>query len=188
MKFPKKYKILKNNLFSSESFSLVPIRFKDRMKIMKWRNDQIYHLRQTKPLTEKDQNHYFQNLVAKLFKQTQPNQILFSFLENDVCIGYGGLVHINWIDKNTEISFVMKTELEQLHFKKYWGVFLDLIEQVAFEELNFHKIYTYAFDLRPHLYDVFIKGGFFEEVRLKEHCLFNDKFIDVIIHSKINYE
>jgi hypothetical protein len=54
----------------------------------------------------------------KLFEQQQPSQLLFSFLENDKCIGYGGLVHINWIDSNAEISFIMNTQLEKDRFQE----------------------------------------------------------------------
>jgi RimJ/RimL family protein N-acetyltransferase len=153
---------------------------------MKWRNEQIYHLRQAKPLTKEDQEAYFQNVVDSLFDQEQPNQILFSFLENEVCIGYGGLVHINWIDKNAEISFIMDTGLEQTRFHQIWTVYLSLIEKVAFQQIKLHKIFTYAFDLRPNLYEVLLNSKYIEEVRLKEHCFFDGKFIDVLIHSKIN--
>lgn len=156
------------------------------MDIMKWRNEQIYHLRQSHLLTEEDQENYFENVVLKLFEQNQPNQILFSFLENDVCIGYGGLVHINWLDKNAEISFVMNTDLEVNRFQELWITYLSLIEVVAFANLNFHKIYTYAFDLRPQLNEVLLKSNYVEEARLQEHCFFESKFIDVVIHSKIN--
>lgn len=180
------YKILHKQIFICNNFSLVPIRFEDRIAIMKWRNEQLYHLRQQKPLTSEDQDAYFENIVDKLFEQEYPNQLLFSFLENGICIGYGGLVHINWIDKNAENSFIMDTSLESTRFHELWSVFLGLIEQIAFTELNFHKIYTYAFDLRPHLYDVLVKNNYTEEARLKEHCLFNKELIDVVFHSKIN--
>jgi hypothetical protein len=181
-----KYKILKNQVFSNGNYSIVPIRKEDRFDIMKWRNEQIYHLRQDKPLSVEEQEFYFNNVIEKLFNEEQPNQILFSYLENGICIGYGGLVHISWIDKNAEISFIMNSELEKDNFKKHWNIFLGLIEQVAFQELNFHKIFTYAFDLRPHLYEVLEFSGYIETVRLKEHCFFNSKFIDVLIHSKIS--
>lgn len=180
------YKILKIQTFSQENYKIVPIRYNDKFEIMKWRNEQIYHLRQSKQLTIEDQNNYFNNVVAKLFEQDQPDQILFSFLENDSCIGYGGLVHINWVDKNAEISFVMNTDLENGYFIKYWGIYLNLIEQVAFQELRIHKIYTYAFDVRPHLYKAIELAGFKKEAELKEHCSFNGCFINVVIHSKIN--
>jgi RimJ/RimL family protein N-acetyltransferase len=178
------YKVLNNQIFKLATFSLVPIRFEDRLDIMKWRNEQIYHLRQNTPLTKENQDIYFENVVIKLFEQEKPNQILFSFLENDNCIGYGGLVHINWIDKNAEISFIMNTELEKESFEFYWIKYLNLIEQVAFSELNLYKIYTYAFDLRPRLYSALLSSGFIEDARLKGHCFFNSKFIDVLIHSK----
>lgn len=184
MTFPDSYIVLEKNIFVNGKYSIVPIRYQDRFDIMQWRNEQIYHLRQNSLLKEEDQENYFQNVVAKLFEQESPNQILFSYLKNGVCIGYGGLVHINWIDKNAEISFIMKTELEQKEFKKHWGTYLDLIEQVAFKELHLHKVFTYAFDMRPQLYIALEEKNYSREAILKEHCFFNNAFIDVIIHSK----
>ena len=136
------YKVLNKQVFKSGDFSIVPIRFEDRIDIMNWRNEQMYHLRQDKPLTEKSQEDYFNGPVARLFDQEKPNQILFSYLINRRCIGYGGLVHINWIDKNAEISFVLNTNLESNEFSFHWSNYLGLIEQVAFKELFLHKIFS----------------------------------------------
>lgn len=177
---------MSQQIFSNESYSIAPIRDEDKYAILEIRNEQLYHLRQSEPLTKEKQEHYFETVVSNLFEQEKPNQLLFSFFENKVFIGYGGLVHINWLDKNAEISFVMKTELEQEHFAKYWSNYLKLIEKVAFGEINFHKIFTYAFDLRPHLYKVLLDCGFNEEARLKEHCYFDNRFLDVVYHAKIN--
>lgn len=185
MKFPNKYRCLTQNVFSNKGYSIVPIRYEDRIAIMTWRNEQVYHLRQSSFLTQEDQNSYFESTVIKLFENERPNQILFSYLKDNVCIGYGGLVHINWIDKNAEISFVLNTEVEKKQFEYHWLNYLKLIEQLAFEELQFHKIFVYAFDLRPHLYQAIEKGGFTKEAVLKEHCFYDNIFIDVVIHSKI---
>ncbi len=180
------YKVLYKQIFKSGDFSLAPIRYEDRYDIMQWRNEQIYHLRQNKPLTKEDQDGYFENVISKLFDQEQPDQILFSFLEHGICIGYGGLVHINWNDKNAEVSFIMNTALEANRFQEIWSAYLVLLEEVAFSDLKFHKIYTYAFDLRPHLYQALEVNNFIEEARLREHCFFDDKYRDVVIHTKIN--
>jgi RimJ/RimL family protein N-acetyltransferase len=180
------YKVLNKQVYSLGEYSILPIRMEDRYSIMQWRNEQMYHLRQAEPLTKAKQDDYFENVVTRLFDQEQPNQLLFSFLKKEECIGYGGLVHINWIDKNAEISFIMKTELEKQSFGKNWGLFLDLIQQVAFNELDLHKIFTYAFDLRPNLYLIFEEVGYIKEAVLKEHCYFNEKYINVVIHSKLN--
>lgn len=182
----KSYLILRQKSFSIGNYSLVPIRHEDRYEIMQWRNEQIYHLRQSKPLTKIAQDNYFENVVSKLFNQEKPSQILFSYLEGDKCIGYGGLVHINWIDKNAEVSFIMNTELESNYFCFHWNNYLKLLKQVAFDTLNLHKTYVYAFDLRPHLYDALEEAGYFFDCRLKDHCLFNNEYKDVIIYSLIN--
>ena len=184
--FKNSYKSLKKQIFVNGEYSIVPIRYEDRFDIMQWRNEQMYHLRQNSLLTEEDQENYFRNVVASLFDQKKPDQILFSYLRNEKCIGYGGLVHINWNDKNAEISFIMNTQLENDEFEKHWRIYLKLIEEVAFEELNLHKLHTYAFDLRPKIYLVLENAGFEKEAVLKEHCLYNQKFIDIIIHSKFN--
>ena len=180
------YKALNNQVFNLKTFSLVPIRYQDRYDIMRWRNEQIYHLRQNKPLSKEEQDSYFVNIINPTFNEKEPKQVLFSFLEKNVCIGYGGLVHINWTDKNAEISFIMNTSLEENNFHTLWSKYLEIVEQIAFNELLFRKVFVYAFNLRTHLYDVLIRNNYFLDARLKEHCLFNGNFIDVLIYSKLS--
>lgn len=175
-----KYRCLNNQVFENNEYKIVPIRFEDRYDIMKWRNEQIYHLRQSKILSVEEQDLYFENVVSKLFDQEKPEQILFSYLQNDICLGYGGLVHIDWEKKCGEISFLISTDLESQYFDKFWTSFLQMIEQVAFKILEFDKIYTYAYDLRQKLYICLEKAEFKLEKTLEES---NSK---VIIHSKYN--
>ncbi|MDR3048078.1 MAG: GNAT family N-acetyltransferase [Bacteroidales bacterium] len=186
MKFPDRYRIMPSNCYSLDGYKLIPIRYEDRLDIMHWRNEQIYHLRQKELLTEEQQDNYFKEVVNELFNEEYPSQILFSYLEGERCIGYGGLVHIDWENKNAEISFMMDTALENEYFNKHWKNYLSLLYKYAFEELNLHKIYTYAFDIRPYLYKALGDGGLSYETRLKEHVLFDEEYKDVIIHSKLN--
>jgi len=179
----REYRALTQQTYKNGEFEIVPIRYEDRLEIMKWRNDQIYHLRQSELLTIDKQEAYFNNTIAPLFNEEKPNQILFSFLEGNECIGYGGLVHINWIDKNAEVSFVMDTDLEELLFEKFWTEFLNLIKQPAFKDLNLRKIYTYAFDVRIKLYPALESAGFSFDARLREHCFVGEQFRDVLVHS-----
>jgi RimJ/RimL family protein N-acetyltransferase len=181
----REYKALTQQTYKNGEFEIVPIRHEDRLEIMQWRNEQIYHLRQSERLTVEKQEAYFNNTIASLFNEERPNQILFSFLQANECIGYGGLVHINWIDKNAEVSFIMKTRLEESSFSNNWSVFLKCLEQLAFGELGFHKIFIYAFDLRPYLYNVLELNGYFKDARLKDHCFFQGDFKDVLIYSKL---
>ena len=178
------YKSLNKQDFHIENYKIIPIRFKDRINIMKWRNEQIYHLRQSKLLTLKNQDEYFNKKISLEFGKEKPNQILFSYLKDDQCIGYGGLVHIDWKNQKAEISFIMKTSLEHLEFQLHWTKFLSLIKKVAFDELNLMSIYTYAYDLRPLLYPTLEKNGFNLKTHLKDEI--EGKKIDVFIHECVN--
>lgn len=186
MDWPTRYNSLQQNVFTEKGYSIVPIRYEDRISIMKWRNEQMYHLRQEQELKPSDQDFYFDEVVKNLFFEKHPTQYLFSFLESGRCIGYGGLVHIDWTNKNAEISFLMDTSLEAKYFELHWTSYLGLIEKLAFGELNFHKIYTYAYDLRPRLFEVLKACKFRKEATLKEHYFHKEKFIDVVYHSKFN--
>ncbi len=179
------YKILKRDKIQFGIYALVPIRQRDKYKIMKWRNEQVYHLRQKEKLTKKDQEEYFSTIIKDLFKIDKPNQLLFSYLKNEECIGYGGLVHIDWINSNAEISFIMDTSREKEEFHFHWSNYLNLLEEIAFKDLKFEKIYTFAYDLRPHLFTTIEKCGYQMEGLLKNHYLFENKFYDVKIHSKL---
>ena len=90
------------------------------------------------------------------------------------------MVHIDWMNKSGEISFLISTEAEFLYFHKFWCLFLQLIEQVAFKDLGFNKIYTYAYDLRPQLYKCL------EECNFKYEKTVEDSNKKIIIHSKYN--
>ena len=180
------YKVLNKQVFKSGDFSIVPIRFEDRIDIMNWRNEQMYHLRQDKPLTEKSQDDYFNESVARLFDQEKPNQILFSYLKNDKCLGYGGLVHINWIERTAEVSFIMETSLEENEFDLHWSTYLYLLKKIAFEELKLKSLHTYAYDLRPFLYPTLEKNNFKVKEHLKDEIEIDGKKTDVFIHECSN--
>jgi RimJ/RimL family protein N-acetyltransferase len=180
-----RYTALNKQIYTLGDYSIVPIRQEDRYDIMRWRNEQIYHLRQEKLLTREDQDKYFKGIVLKSFTEKQPGQILFSYLNKNKCIGYGGLVHINWVDRNAEISFLIETSFGKDLFEFHWTNFIQMIERVATDGLHLHKIFTYAYDVRPHIYEILEKNSFIKEAVLKEHCFTGDKFIDVIIHSRI---
>jgi RimJ/RimL family protein N-acetyltransferase len=180
------YNCLHKQEITKGEFAIVPIRYEDRLAIMKWRNEQMYHLRQEKILTENDQEAYFQNTILPSYNENTPAQILFSFLQNEKCIGYGGLVHINWQSNQAEVSFIMATELEADNFEANWITFLHLLEKVAFNDLYLSTLFTYAYDLRPHLYKALENAGFQQTKRLEKEQLVDDKLVDVVIHTKKN--
>lgn len=184
MVFETTYKCLSKSVFATDTYKLVPIRYSDREAIRNWRNEQIDLLRQTTELTSEEQTNYFETVIANLFLQDKPKQLLFSFLMNNELIGYGGLVHIDWNNKNAEISFLTpksrssSTEI----FENDWMIYLDLIKKVA-NKLNFIKIFTYAYSIRTNLFPILEKSNFVKEAVLKHHVIIQATKYDVVYHS-----
>jgi len=178
------YKCLHTHQFSESNYSLVPIRDEDKYDILNWRNAQIKILRQQAPLTKEQQDIYFKTTVAQLFEETNPGQLLFSFLEKGELIGYGGLVHIDWKNKSAEISFLTETSRNDSKeiFIGDWVNYLSLIKKVA-KKLNFNSIFTYAYDVRPNLYTSLEKAGFTETKRIKGGIEIDGELKDVVIHT-----
>lgn len=180
-----RYKCLSLHESQSGRYTLLPIRDQDKYLIMQWRNDQIEILRQKQPLTRELQEQYFRNVIASLFDAQKPDQLLFSFLEDGLLIGYGGLVHINWESRNAEVSFITETSRSRdpKLFVHDWGVYLTCLKDLVLKNNLFAKIYTYAYDMRPLLYQALKKSFFVQEARLKDHIVISGEYRDILIHS-----
>jgi Acetyltransferase (GNAT) domain len=180
----KTYKCIDTQVFEQGRYKIVPIRDADKYPIRVWRNEQIEILRQKQPLTIAQQEAYFENVVAKLFEQDQPPQLLWSFLANNELIGYGGLVHIDWESRIAEISFLTQTSRnDPPQYNQDFDCFLKLLIEMSID-LNFYKLFAYGYDLRAYAYKSLIVNGFEREATLKNHVLINEKYCDVVIHSK----
>ncbi|MFM2225828.1 MAG: hypothetical protein RJA07_2030 [Bacteroidota bacterium] len=182
------YTCLKQQTFFKNNYSITAIRDEDKYAIMQWRNEQIDILRQAKPLTKADQESYFENVVAKLFTQEKPTQLLFSFFENGKLIGYGGLVHIDWESKNAEISFLLETSrnADDATFANDFTPYLQLLIQISKAELHFFKLHTTFYNLPERmLYKKIVEQErFVKEAVLENHKLINGQLEDVYIYSK----
>ena len=183
----KKYPIIINNKISFDNYSITPLRKSDIQKIRIWRNDQMNILRQTTILTPENQLNYYNKYIKKSFQDNKPNIILFSFLLDKICIGYGGLVHIDWNSKSTEISFLNTTSRSKskIIYQKDFSIFLKLICNVVFNDLKFNKITTETYDIRPWTITILEKSGFKTDKILKKHVIIDDKPYDSVLHSKL---
>lgn len=184
-----RYKILKKQNFIFQNYKLVPIREEDMQLIKNWRNDQIGVLRQEEPITKEQQINYYNQVIKKSFSEEKPVLMLFSFLYDDSCIGYGGLTNIDWNIKNAELSFLVDTNRtsDPKMYENDFTSFLHLIFELAFDELNFTRIFTETYDIRPAHISILEKNGFRLEERLKQHKRINDILVDVLIHSCVKH-
>jgi RimJ/RimL family protein N-acetyltransferase len=179
------YRCLKKNIFSFGDYQLVPIEKKDMLIIKEWRNQQLGILRQTKKLTNEDQNHYYRNVILPSFKEIHPAQIIFSLKLYKELIGYGGIVHISWQNKRGEISFLVNTRRTENNdvYKNDFNAFLYMIKFVAFDEIKLNRIFTETYDIRPFHILLLEKNGFQLEGRLRQHVLISNTYIDSLYHG-----
>lgn len=182
----KKSSFLIHNKIIVGKYSLIPLRKHDIQNIRKWRNEQINVLRQQIPLTKEDQSRYFSNTIKKSFYKNKPDVVLFSFLHDENCVGYGGLVHMDWNSKRGEVSFINDTNRtkSKIIYQKDFSIFLKILFKIAFNDMNLNKLTTETYDIRPWTIEVLKNLGFKREGRLKKHILINGKLYDSILHAK----
>jgi RimJ/RimL family protein N-acetyltransferase len=180
-----KYLCLKNKKYEFENYSLIGIREKDIESIRKWRNNQMGILRQKEKISKKEQIQYYKSIIEKNFKKKYPDSILFSYMLNGKCIGYGGLTNIDWNSKRAELSFLVN-DRRYLDSKMYtidFFSFLNIITRLAFLELKFNRLFTETYHIRSKHLQILKKVGFQFEGKLKQHTMINGKYVDSIIHG-----
>lgn len=198
MKFPEFYKsIPKFKIFQSNGVRITPLKFEHRFHILKWRNEQLYHLRQKEKLTKKNQNIYFEKVLKILFEEKEPYQLLFSIFYNEKLIGYGGLVHLNWIDRYCEMSFLVKTSVLEEHqnsnfnlnkktvYDKVFSEFIKCMREIVFKHLEFNRLFTETYSLRKNHIKVLSKNNFIYEGTQRKKILISGKYYDSLFHSII---
>jgi RimJ/RimL family protein N-acetyltransferase len=173
-----------------EGYRLVVIRAEDVEPIRQWRNAQQDVLRQKTTISSDKQQNYFKTHIWPSFQEKQPKQILFSFLLNAQCIGYGGLTAIDWENQRAEISFLLNPDRLPIEkeYAKDFSHFLDLLRQVAFEQLNFHRLYAETFTFRTNHMKVLESQGFKLEGSLREHVYKKERWWDSMIHGQLKPE
>lgn len=141
-------------------------------------------LRQKTIITPEDQKAYFEEKVFPEYEKTQPDMLLYGILKNDDLIGYGGLVHIDWIVGSAEISFLLEpvANSDVQIFCEIFEAFLKFIKGVAFKIFPLNKIYTSAYDIRPHLYISLERQGFSLEARILKSVRVGDELVDEVKH------
>ena len=174
---------LKNSTY--KKYKIKIIRKGDIQKIKKWRNEQIDILRQTKKISTLEQNQYYEDFIKKSFFIKKPKMIILSFLLSGKCIGYGGLTHINWTKKSSELSFILDTKRAQNSkiYEKEFNIFLKLILKLNEEEIKFKKIFTETYNVRPKHLRILENVGFRYRKIKRNFIKIHGEYVDSLIHE-----
>lgn len=187
----KKYACLPGGIFEHNGYLLRPIQPTDIEHVRVWRNAQLCVLRQNKPISVVEQVTYYEQHVWPEMGEVQPSCLLFGFLKDQQLIGYGGLVHIDWGTQNAEVSFLLDpartTEPEK--YGTDFMNFLNLIKRIAFDGLNFNRLFTETYAIRKHHIYVLERSAFLLERVLVDHVVIDGQKFDSLVHGCLkNYE
>jgi RimJ/RimL family protein N-acetyltransferase len=182
-----KYKLYPLYEFNGRLFS--PVEKPHLEKIKEWRNAQMEILRQWKPLTDYNQEKWFQEISES------NNQVIFSimiFNKDNIkkFIGYCGLVNIDHINKKAELSFLVDPERTSKR-KIYKEDFISALKAICiygFNQLNLNKIFTETFCFRKYHIEILKEYGFKEEGVLRENQYIKGEYCDSIVHSILKSE
>ena len=179
------YSCMPRHRLESGHFSLVAVQPNHIELIRQWRNDQMDVLRQVSVITLEQQKDYYSTHVWPEVTNSQPKNILLTFLDGDKPIGYGGIVHIAWEHRRAEVSFLLDPLLNKTNdiYADYFSTFLDLLFTLAFDDLGLNRLFTETYVMRKHHISVLEDSGFLREGVLKHHIRINDQPVDSVIHG-----
>lgn len=164
---------------------LCPLEKEFLPKLKEWRNLQIKILRQFKPLTDYDQEKWFEKL------SDDENQVLFgivTFNEKNgrkVLVGYCGITNIDFKNRRGEIAFLVSPDRvndEEMYREDFLST-LYMLCKYGFEELNLNKLFTETFSFRKKHMEILEESGFKSNGILRSHHFTNGQYCDSVIHS-----
>jgi RimJ/RimL family protein N-acetyltransferase len=162
-----------------------PIRTDDLDHLMRWRNDQQDVLRQQQPLTPEHQRRWYDDVVAPSYEAAQPPAMLVVVEFDGRPIGYGGLTNIEWVSRRGELSFLAATEraADEDIYREDFAEFLGWVFATAFDELDFHRLFTETWAIRTVHIEVLERAGMVREGTMRQHVVKDGTIYDALLHG-----
>lgn len=161
------------------------LRQDDLMKLLDWRNSQQSVLRQQSSLTPADQAQWWREHVLPSYASSQPRLFLLALDRGDGISSYGGLTNIDWVSRRAEVSFLAEPQIVKSP-ALYRREFLDsllMYFDLAFSELELHRLFTETWSFRRSHIDLLESVGFQQEGVLRQHVVKDGQFFDAVIHG-----
>lgn len=140
-----------------------------------WRNDLMRYFRQFRLLNSLDQREWIETMTD--------NNLMYAIYEHDDLIGCAGLTHIDWINRQAELSFYIG------------GVYCDYrtsqiiykLLQEAFDRYAMKRSWVEIYDYDPKE-EYLISSGMVKEAEIRSTKYSDGKWHDSYIYSMLDYE
>jgi RimJ/RimL family protein N-acetyltransferase len=173
-------------------YTYPPLRREDIQALREFRNAQIDVLRQAEPLSEQEQERWYEHQVLPAHSDPRPSQVLVSILDpGGGFVGYGGLTNVRWDHRRAEVSFLVDPNraADKDVYRRDMTAFLDHLAGLAFGEHGLNRLFAETWAFREFHISVLEEAGFVYEGRLREHTLDAEgRPIDSVLHSRLASE
>jgi RimJ/RimL family protein N-acetyltransferase len=179
------YRVMPRPVLKGRRITVRAVEPEDIEPIRLWRNAQIDVLRQSRPIEKDEQTAYFEREIWPHKTSSEPTNILLSMVENKRLVGYGGLVHIAWDYRRTELSFLLDPAVPRTE-EDVADLFLDwvrLMQQFSFEDLGLTRLTTETYAMRSLHIRVLEQAGFLREGLLRQHVRVGGSPMDALVHG-----
>lgn len=172
-------------MICNKNVCLRAIEKKDLSQLQEWRNMPKYRkfFREFKEISGDHQNDWYKKIV-----QNSNNHFMFSILQDDELVGCGGLVYVDWVNRNADLSLYIGKDNSYIDVT-IAPIAAKLIINYAFEELNLHKLWAeiYSIDkIKQNFFSNILK--FKEEGRHRQSHWTEGSWVDSIYYGLISSE
>lgn len=156
---------------------------KDLNQLLAWRNrpDFRRYFREHRELSTIQQRTWYEDICLN-----DPNTRMFSIvsLQDERLLGAAGLCHINWVDRNADISVYIGKDNIYID-ETYTPDVLHIMMKYAFDELCLHRLWTEIYSTDEAKQALFPSLGFTLDGRLREthwteHCWVDSLFYSIL--------
>ncbi len=168
-----------------KDYGIRELRRQDLSLIKDWRNKQMDILRQNQKLTNDDQDRYWERISFG-----NQERLLAIVDETGDLIGYGGLVHVDYVSQKGEISFLLDPKLSESD-EEFLGIFTGFVKHmlnVGFGDMNMNRVVTETYVFRKRIILALEKIGFRKEGVLRENVYKKGHYYDSVLHAMLRRE
>lgn len=94
-------------------------------------------------------------------------------------------MHIDWLNRHAELSFLTSGQLEASNYKFIFRQFKSFAKLISKNDLNLQKLVTETFAFRTQHSQILEQNGFVFESQLNDQYIKGDTFFNSILHGAI---
>ena len=174
-------------MLTGNLLSLRAVEEEDLKRLQEWRNNAKFrrHFREHRELNMRQQQVWFEEKVVK-----DDSTLMFSVRRNedDELMGCCGLVYINWVHRNADLSLYIGWEDVYIDTQGYADESVNLLLDYGFRVLGLHKIWTELYEFDEKKKKLFDRFGFRQDGVLRQNYWSDGKWWDSIILSILAQE